>query len=191
MEERWAPVPQYEGFYEVSTLGQVRSLPHLAKHSRKGYVKRRGKILAQHPDADGYLEVNLSKHGKVRQFRVHRLVCTAFLPNPDNLPVVNHKDFDKSNNCIYNLEWCSQKYNALHAVSNGRLPHISKEARCRISKAASESSRRPVVCSTTGHEFRSVKDACKHFNVTSDTVIRSAKKGVPTRSGLQFEYIIK
>lgn len=96
MIEEWKDIPSYPGMYEVSNLGRVR---------------RNGKILKPIKDRYGYLLVNLYKNGIVRKFLVHRLVALAFLPNPQNLPQVNHKDENKTNNCLDNLEWCDSKYN--------------------------------------------------------------------------------
>ena len=91
----------YEGLYQVSAWGEVRSI-------------KRNIFLRQHADKDGYLKVLLSKHGKSKNFFVHRLVAEAFIPNPDNLPCVNHKDEDKTNNAFRNLEWCTVQYNTTY-----------------------------------------------------------------------------
>ena len=178
-KEQWKDIKYLNG-YLISNMGRIMSLP-------KKTHKKEKIIMIPKKEKNGYLTITINR----KTYKLHRLVAEAFIPNPNNYPCVNHKDENKHNNRVSNLEWCTQQYNALHAVNNGKLPHISEEARSRISKAASESNRRPVACITTGHEFRSVRDACKHFNVTSDTVIRSAKKHVPTRNGLQFEYLIK
>lgn len=188
--EIWKSVLGYEGYYQVSNKGRVRSITHEANHSRTGKVIRTGKILAQHADADGYLEVNLSKCGEVKQFRVHRLVCSAFLNNPNNLPVVNHKDLNKTNNCVENLEWCTQQYNVIHAICNGHKANISKSGRKRIVEGAKKHNSKPIKCITTGQEFESVTAACKQLSLSPDTIIRSAKNAIFTRSGLKFKYIV-
>lgn len=107
MEEIWKDIEGYEGLYQVSNLGNVRSVYRI---DRLGRVKR-GKSLRKHNVYNGYIQVALSKNGVKSYKLVHRLVAQAFIHNPDNLPVINHKDEDPSNNRADNLEWCTQKYN--------------------------------------------------------------------------------
>lgn len=114
--EEWRPVKGYEGYYEVSDLGRVRSLDRVVYSSFKGTWKSRlvkGRILKalDNGSAMGYLFVNLNKNGKTKEFYVHRLVADAFIPNPNNFPIINHKDENAKNNSADNLEWCTQKYN--------------------------------------------------------------------------------
>ena len=118
--EIWKPIEGYEGLYEVSNLGRIRSLDRLDVY--KGKYKRyfKGKMLNPTFYRGGYLQVQLSKNGKVKVCKLHRLVAQTFLPNPDNLPVVNHKDEDKTNNCVDNLEWCTQQYNINYGTRNER-----------------------------------------------------------------------
>lgn len=102
MKEEWQDIAGYEGLYQVSNLGRVKSLNY----------KRTGKEIILVPgNCRGYLFVTLYKNGKVKSYYLHRLVGQAFLENPDNSPEVNHIDQNKQNNCISNLEWCSSKYN--------------------------------------------------------------------------------
>lgn len=98
-EEIWCPVKNYESLYEVSDQGRVKSI---------GYGKERILKPARHT---GYLRVYLYKNGEMKTYKIHRLVAQTFIPNPDNLPQVNHKDENKENNFVQNLEWCDQKYN--------------------------------------------------------------------------------
>ena len=105
MIEEWRPVVGYEGLYEVSNTGQVRSL------DRFYYRLHKGKVLSPAKDRYGYLTVTLNCNGKSKTIKIHRLVAQAFIENPDNLPQVNHKDEDKTNNNVDNLEWCTAKYN--------------------------------------------------------------------------------
>ena len=120
--ELWKDVKDYEGLYQVSTLGRVRSLDKYidVKIRNVDKVLKRGKILKPVYDKNGYLKVFLCKNGKGTYFRVHRLVAKTFIPNPDNLPCVNHKDEDKTNNYPYNLEWCTVKYNNNYGTRNER-----------------------------------------------------------------------
>ena len=99
-EEIWCPIKGFEGLYEVSDKGRVKSI---------GYGKE--KILKPFSNKDGYLQVGLRKNRGRKNWLVHRLVAKTFIPNPDNLPEVNHKDEDKTNNSVQNLDWCDKKYN--------------------------------------------------------------------------------
>lgn len=110
MQEIWKDVAGYEGLYQVSNLGKVRSLDRKIKCSNSIRFYK-GKILSQCIDDKGYYRVLLSAAAKHKSVQVHRLVAKAFIANLDNLPEVNHKDEDPSNNCVDNLEWCSKIYN--------------------------------------------------------------------------------
>lgn len=103
-QEEWRPVKGYEGLYAVSSLGRVRSL-------ERGTTWHDVHVLKQWRLNGEYRQVRLCAGGKFKSYSVHRLVAQAFLPNPDNLPCVNHKDEDPSNNAACNLEWCDYKYN--------------------------------------------------------------------------------
>lgn len=110
-KEVWEPIKNYEGLYEVSSLGRVRAISHLSWNG-KGYFMTKEKVLKPRMKKWGYLSVALSKDNKAKEFKVHRLVANAFIPNPHQLPQVNHKDERKTNNCATNLEWCTAKYNS-------------------------------------------------------------------------------
>lgn len=116
-EEIWKPVVGYEGLYEVSSYGRVRSLDRY--DSRNRFLK--GRILRLNDDGKGYLRVQLSSNGKAKMYSVHRMVAVAFLPNPDNLPEVNHRDENPSNDNVDNLEWCDGKYNVNYGTRNDRI----------------------------------------------------------------------
>ena len=132
-EEIWRPIEGYEGLYEVSSYGRVRSLDKYVKSGYGSYRLRKGKILSPGIRPDGYLVVSL----QYKMFRVHRLVAQAFILNPDNLPQVNHKDENKANNRVDNLEWCDSKYNNNYgtariraketAIKNGYFTGLSKK----------------------------------------------------------------
>lgn len=118
--EEWRPVVGFEGLYECSSLGRVRSVKHPVKRPfGDGFAG--GKMLKQNPTDRGYLVVCLSKNGKHKCGRVHQLVAKAFIPNPHNLPYINHKDEDKSNNRVSNLEWCSPEYNTNYGTRNKKV----------------------------------------------------------------------
>lgn len=127
MEEKWAPIKKFEGYYEVSNLGRVRSLDRkmIIKGNGGGYYEgiRRGKILKQRDSNVGYLRVYLSsvKNGISRSYSVHRLVAEAFIPGGGKRKQVNHKDENKHNNIADNLEWCTAKYNSSYGTRPLRL----------------------------------------------------------------------
>ena len=108
--EIWKDIEGYEGLYQVSNMGRVKSLNY--KHTGKEGILK--------PYGNGYLQVELCKEGNREQPLVHVLVATAFLDNVDNLPEVNHKDEDKENNYVENLEWCSKLYNANYGTRSKR-----------------------------------------------------------------------
>ena len=116
MREEWRDIKDYEGIYQISNRGNVKSLNY----------RRTGKerILKGSKDSNGYLQVHLCKDGKMKAYCVHRLVASAFLENPMGYTDVNHKDENKENNCIENLEWCSRLYNNTY---NGRAKRIGKK----------------------------------------------------------------
>ena len=120
MIEEWRPIVGYEGLYEVSNTGQVRSLDMYLKCKGKSYRLQKGKVLSPVKNKDGYLLVNLHCNGKIQHKTIHRLAAQAFIPNPDNLPEVNHKDEDKTNNSVDNLEWCDRSYNNNYGTTNIR-----------------------------------------------------------------------
>lgn len=110
LDEVWKPINSYEKLYEISSFGRVRSLDREIE-GRWGSTKIRGKLLIPVPDKDGYLIITLCKNGKQKVGKIHRLVAETFIENPNNLPQVNHKDENKQNNCVDNLEFCTSKYN--------------------------------------------------------------------------------
>lgn len=123
-KERWKDVIGYEGLYQVSNLGRVKSVDRLTtdKNGRTYTVK--GKILNQSKVGD-YLRVSLYTNNVARGKLVHRLVAEAFIPNPNKYEIVNHKDENKLNNCSDNLEWCTQSYNLLYSKCSIRPANSS------------------------------------------------------------------
>ena len=106
MIEKWRDIANFEGLYLISNSGHVKSVARYKRNNAgTQFINERLRVLA--PDKDGYLKVCLSKDGKYYVRSVHRLVAEAFIPNPDNLPVINHKNEDKQDNRVENLEWCT------------------------------------------------------------------------------------
>ena len=117
--EIWLSIEGYEGLYEVSHLGRVRSVDRKVEYSDGRVVTKKGKILSISAGANGYENVRLYKDKKAKNHSVHRLVAGAFVPNPDGKPQVNHKDRNPLNNDFENLEWVTHEENAKHAVETG------------------------------------------------------------------------
>ena len=116
--EVWKPVKGYEGFYEVSNMGNVKALQRTV-NSGKCHRTWKEHFIRFGVDANGYFRTNLAKYGVNKTVKVHRVVAEAFVPNPLNLPEVNHIDGNKQNNNVENLEWCSRSENIKHAVGIG------------------------------------------------------------------------
>lgn len=123
MEEIWRDIPDFKGYYQASNLGRIRSVTRKARvkilHNDFRTIKER--IISPATTKDGYLKVSLSKNHKRYYFKVHRLIAITFIPNPNNYPVINHKDENKQNNCVDNLEWCSIKYNCNYGSRNKKI----------------------------------------------------------------------
>jgi hypothetical protein len=140
----WKPVHEYDGLYEINVKGEVRSL-----HKRNYH-----EIMPQRIDRGGYYTVRLSKKGKDSTKYVHRLLGFGFIPNPDNKPFINHKDTNKLNNALENLEWVTHAENMKHAYENGAI---------RINSKA-------VVDLCTGQEFPSAKEAAAFYGINDGTL---------------------
>lgn len=132
MEEVWKDIEGYEGLYQVSNLGRVRSVDRYVRTSRGNGLKPvKGKIIKQ-AVLSGYVCVRLHKNNKEKTHLVHRLVANAFIPNHNNLPEINHKDENKQNNLISNLEWCDRAYNVHYGtgIKRNKESQSSKPVLC-------------------------------------------------------------
>ena len=124
LNEIWKPIKGYEGLYEVSNFGRIKSLKRLVKsHNKWGecYIIINEKILKTSDNKLGYLFVKLFKNNKAKTYYIHRLVAEHFIPNPNNYKEVNHKDECKTNNVVTNLEWCDRKYNVNYGNRTKRV----------------------------------------------------------------------
>lgn len=163
--ETWKDIKGYEGLYQISNKGRVKSLGN--------NKTRKEKILKPKPGNRGYIRVDLCRKGeKPKRFSIHKLVAEHFLPNPDNLPVINHKDEDKTNNCVENLEWCTQEYNVNYSHND-----------CKPRK---------IICVENQQIFDSSEDViCKMFNGEGySSNIRNNLNGYTKKAyGYTFKYI--
>ena len=124
-KEIWKDIPDFEGLYQVSDKGRVRSLDRKVWNGGKGvFYSLKGKVIKQFNNR-GYRYVPLSKNGKPTNVSVHRLVAEAFLPNSEKLTHVNHKDENKKNNRLENLEWCTPKYNTYYGKKTRIKPVVA------------------------------------------------------------------
>lgn len=122
MKEEWRDIEGFEN-YQISNLGRVKSKERMVSNAFRTYLKKEQILKTQMMKA-GYMSIVLRRSGKKTLLKIHRLVATAFLPNPSNLPCINHIDGNKLNNCADNLEWCTVKHNTNHAILKGLKPLI-------------------------------------------------------------------
>lgn len=134
-QEQWKDIEGYEDYYEISSMGRIRTKPRIIRHWKGGTSNRNMKViyLGMKPDKLGYYRITLTGHdSKKKTYQVHRLVAKAFILNSDNKPWINHIDCNPSNNSIDNLEWCTASENLIHAFNTGRkISH--KGEKCGVS----------------------------------------------------------
>ena len=140
--ETWKDIKGYEGYYQISDLGNVRSVDRF-----DGVHERKGSILKPNLKQNGYMQVGLRKHSTRKWFGIHRLVAIHFIENPDNKPQVNHIDGNKQNNSVNNLEWVTEKENQNHAAQTGLRDNMPKgKKHVNYGKCGADSkSAKPVV----------------------------------------------
>lgn len=124
--EIWKEIKGYEGYYEVSSFGNIRSMNRVVNHAKGGVMRIKQKNIKLNNHSSGYKIVSLSKDGIVKTNLVHRLVALTFITNTDSKPEINHKDLDKKNNSISNLEWVTSKENKDHFAINSQILQIEK-----------------------------------------------------------------
>ena len=174
-EEIWKDIAGYEGKYQVSNLGRVKSL---WKH----------KLMCPRANNQGYYQIYLYSDSKTRKmYSVHRLVAQAFIENPDNLPIVNHKDENPSNNCVTNLEWCSHKYNVCYG--NG----LSKAMETRSLRNRKTAPKAILQYTKEGifiKEFDSISDAARDLEIGLGNLWECLNKkyGRKTAGGFIWKY---
>lgn len=133
--EVWKDIRGYEKYYQISNLGRVRSLDRIIKDEKNNRTFNiKGKIITPTDNGNGYLIIGLRKNGKRKNKYIHRLVAEAFLDKCDGQEYINHIDFNKKNNNISNLEWCTQKENINYSIKKGRYISGKKETINKINK---------------------------------------------------------
>lgn len=172
--ETFLSVPGYEGLYEVSNLGNVKTL-------------RKGRLLTQCSDKNGYKGVCLTKDGKSRTIQVHRLVAMAFIPNPENLPEVNHKDESHDNNCVENLEWISKKGNRNYGTYRERMSKSLKDSGTS-NKSVSAYDKKTLVFVKS---YDSITEAEKELGLSKGSIGKALSGRTKTSGGYIWKYNVK
>lgn len=183
----WKDIVGYEGLYQVSDDGQVKRLSQSVRGKCGSEVKLPAKLMKLQEDEDGYYSVGLTRDNHQKGFRVHRLVAAAFIPNPDNLPVVHHKDNNKKNNCVSNLAWVTVSYNTQDAVDRGARK-FDKQRLAEISKLGAVKLRKAIICQETGIIYASIKDCAEAINLGRDALVRHIVYDEPY-NGLHYSFV--
>lgn len=180
MREIWKDIKGYECLYQASNLGKIRRTESVVVDKNKKRTRKfKSKIIKQILRKDGYYFVNLSKNGKVKTAKVHRLIAETFLKNDKNYNIINHKDGNKKNNNIANLEWCSCSHNNKEAYRLGlRKPTILK--------GTLNGSSKPILQFDTSNNFikkwSCIKEASKELKI-KDSNISLVCKGKRNKAG--------
>lgn len=171
MKEKWKDIEGYEGLYQISNKGNVKSL---------NYNKTKKEKLLKSHYHHNYKRITLYKDKKYKSFFVHVLVAKSFIPNPNNLPQVNHKDENRENNVYTNLEWCTEKYNCNYGNRNKKLSKIMKKGtkvqnKIQKTRKLNNIGRTKVICITTGKIFNSLKEAGDYYGFNSGNISKVIK----------------
>lgn len=179
MSVKWADVIGYEGLYEVSTDGRVRTVQHVTN----GHVIRSRELTISVYKSQRYARVRLYKNGKSKDLVVHRLVAEAFIPNPERKPQVNHIDGNKRNNSVSNLEWCTQAENNRHAIDNG----------LQDPSVMIETTRKKVLQLDMGgnvvKEWRSLSDAARALGLQVSNISHCCKGRIGSTGGYKWQLV--
>lgn len=180
--EEWRDIIGYEGKYQVSNLGRARSLDRWARVCGNGRRLVKGRIMSIGKYPNGYSTINFTDgKGKVVSKLVHRLVAQAFLPNPDNLPEVNHKDEDITNNRVDNLEWCTSKYNANYGTRNQRCYESNRKHFKTVYQIDKD-------CGMIIRWWDSIRNAARSLGICEEQITRVCKGRNITAGGFIWRY---
>lgn len=187
MKEEWRDIEGYEGYYQVSSMGRVRSLTRTFLRADGTTATYQGRML--NLQGGPYLHVFLSKNNNHQLRRVHRLVAETFIPNPGMLRCVDHIDCNKTNNRVDNLRWCSSVQNTRYAQENGLLTgNFHYDDLSEESKLAMKASRMTPVVRDDGKTYASVEEAAKDLGVTHGAISHVLKGLTKTCKGHTFKY---
>lgn len=182
VREEWKAISGYEGLYEVSNFGRIKSL---ARNTNNQY-QNTDTILKLRYYKTGYSYVNLYKDHKMKSHTVHRLVAAAFIPNPDNLPCVNHMDENKGNNCVWNLEWCSKQYNNVYG---SRLKAIGNKLAGRTNTGSSKTVLQYDRNGNFIKEWPSTAEIQRQLGIPSSHISMCCNNKLKTARGYVFRYL--
>ncbi len=185
MIEKWKDIQGYEGMYQVSNMGRVKSLERITKFKNRDYTRiEQEKILTPAKHHKGYLKAQLRKNGKNKAFFIHRLVAQSFIPNPENKSTVNHKNGIKTDNRVENLEWMSNQENMKHAYDNN-IRNNDKVSEAKWKKVAQYSLDGQLI-----KIYDSVKQAVEENKGFRQSGISSCARGTyKTSHGYVWKYI--
>ena len=185
MNEEWRDIEGYEGIYQISSYGRARS-----------FKFNKIKILKPIKNNQGYLSYILSINGNRKQYRAHRLVAKAFIPNTENKEEVNHIDGDKQNNNVLNLEWVTRSENQQHAWDNDLKPRLTGNKNGFYGKHHNETTRdklskmhnKAVINIDTGIIYESITIASKETGVSLSGISACCKGKLKKSGGYKWEY---
>lgn len=177
-KEIWRSIKGYEGLYEVSNCGNVRSVDRIVTYSDGRKRLWKGHFLKLVLRANGYLMCCLSRNGRSVNELIHRLVAQAFIHNPNNLPVINHKDENKTNNHVSNLEWCTTKYNINYGTGIQRSAEKKLKPVLQIDKETNE-----VIA-----EYYSLKEASIRTRFHKANISACCREQIKTAYGFKWKY---
>lgn len=176
MEEIWKDIEGYYGLYQISNKGRVKSFGNDRK--------RKDKILKPNKNGFGYLKVCLYKKGKRKDMLVHRLVCEAFLDNPNNLPEVNHRNEIKTDNRLENLEYCDRMYNCNFGTRNERISKAFSKENINNPKKSKD-----VLCIETGIVYKSAKEVQRKLGFAQSNICNCCNGKLKEAYKLHWKYV--
>ena len=182
--ENWKDIENYEGLYQVSNLGRVRSLERDVYFPNGTIHRIKEKILVPGLNNDGYANVNLCKNGKKKNIKVHRLVAEAFIPNPENKSQINHKNEVKTDNSVENLEWCDCRYNINFGTRIERQKQTFKD-NCKSGKIKRV---KKVFCVELNKTFDYAKSAEEELGVCEKSIGKACRGERKTAGGFHWRY---